>query len=131
MDKTINSVEGENANILQKRSRISPNISDAREILRQMREDNIRRSDDVIEIWEVFIRDANPGDLGDERWMILEQVGLSFISPRNQSSLCLRSRLTAIIWRLLNFDSLVVEFCNKYFLFLLFRQTNLVILYFY
>ena len=40
-----------------------------------MREDNVRRSDDVIDIWETFIQNCNPGnDLGDERWMILEQV---------------------------------------------------------
>ena len=38
-----------------------------------MREDNVRRSDDVIDIWEAGYLD--PGnDLGDERWMILEQV---------------------------------------------------------
>ena len=39
-----------------------------------MREENVRRSDDTIEIWEAFIQDCNPNDLGDERWMILEQV---------------------------------------------------------
>ena len=40
-----------------------------------MREDNVRRSDDVVDIWEAFIQNCNPGnDLGDERWMILEQV---------------------------------------------------------
>jgi tetratricopeptide (TPR) repeat protein len=34
----------------------------------------VRRSDDIIELWEAFIHDSNPNDLGDERWMILEQV---------------------------------------------------------
>ena len=38
-----------------------------------MREDNVRRSDEVIDIFEAGYLD--PGnDLGDERWMILEQV---------------------------------------------------------
>jgi len=55
MDRTISSVE------------------EAREALRILREDNVRRSDDVIDIWEAGYLD--PGnDLGDERWMILEQV---------------------------------------------------------
>ena len=50
-------------------------FSEAREALRILREDNVRRSDDVIDIWEAFIQNCNPGnDLGDERWMILEQV---------------------------------------------------------
>lgn len=51
-------------------------IEDAREYLRTLREDNVRSSDDVLDIYEEFIRDcANPSqELGDERWMILEQV---------------------------------------------------------
>ena len=49
-------------------------ISDAREYLRVLREDNVRSSDDVVDIYDAFIRDCNPNDLGDERWMILEQV---------------------------------------------------------
>ena len=39
-----------------------------------MREDNVRSSDDVVDIYDAFIRDCNGSDLGDERWMILEQV---------------------------------------------------------
>jgi len=55
MDRTISSVE------------------EAREALRILREDNVRRSDEVIDIFEAGYLD--PGnDLGDERWMILEQV---------------------------------------------------------
>ena len=49
-------------------------ISEAREALRILREDNIRQSDDVIYIFENFIQNCNPNELGDERWMILEQV---------------------------------------------------------
>ena len=47
--------------------------SDARELLRTWREDVVRRSDDVISIWEEILCDSQ-GDLSDERWMILEQV---------------------------------------------------------
>jgi len=49
-------------------------VDDAREYLRILREDNVRSSDDVVDIYDAFIRDGNPNDLGDERWMILEQV---------------------------------------------------------
>jgi len=49
-------------------------IEDAREYLRQLREDNVRNSEDVIDIYDAFICDCNPSDLGDEHWMILEQV---------------------------------------------------------
>ena len=49
-------------------------FSDAREYLRTLREDNVRSSDDVVDIYDAFIRDCNGSDLGDERWMILEQV---------------------------------------------------------
>jgi len=50
------------------------NVEEAREALRILREDNIRQSDDVIYIFENFIQNCNPNELGDERWMILEQV---------------------------------------------------------
>lgn len=42
--------------------------------MRTLREDNVRSSDDVVDIYDAFIRDGNPNDLGDERWMVLEQV---------------------------------------------------------
>ena len=48
-------------------------ISDARELLRTWREDVVRRSEDVVSIWEEILCDTQ-ADLGDERWMILEQV---------------------------------------------------------
>ena len=41
--------------------------------MRTLREDNVRSSDDIIEIYEEFIRDGT-NDLGDEKWMVLEQV---------------------------------------------------------
>jgi len=50
-------------------------LLDARDLLRTWREDVVRRSDDVVEFWEAFIRDSLP-QLGEEKWMILEQVGI-------------------------------------------------------
>ena len=46
---------------------------DARELLRTWREDVVRRSEDIVSIWEEILIDTQ-ADLGDERWMILEQV---------------------------------------------------------
>ena len=49
-------------------------VEDAREYLRQLREDNVRNSEDVVDIYDAFLQDCNSGDLGDEYCMILEQV---------------------------------------------------------
>ena len=49
-------------------------VEDAREFLRKLREDNLRQSNDVIHIYDAFIGDCDPSDLGEEHWMILEQV---------------------------------------------------------
>ena len=46
---------------------------DAREYLRTLREDNVRSSDDIIDIYEAFIQ-TSTNDLGEEKWMVLEQV---------------------------------------------------------
>lgn len=51
-------------------------VEDARELLRTWREDVVRRSEDVIIIWEEILCDSQ-GDLSDERWMILEQVAVA------------------------------------------------------
>ena len=48
-------------------------FSDARDLLRTWREDFVRRSDDVVDLWESYLRDSST-QLSDERWMILEQV---------------------------------------------------------
>ena len=47
---------------------------EGRELLRTWREENLRRSEEVVEIWEALLSDEAPSTLGDERWMILEQV---------------------------------------------------------
>ena len=49
-----------------------------------LREDNVRSSDDVVDIYDEFIRDCNPNDLGDERWMILEQVVVAGFDTHRQ-----------------------------------------------
>ena len=48
-------------------------VEDAKDLLRTWREDVVRRSDDVISIWDEILSDTQ-SELGDERWMILEQV---------------------------------------------------------
>lgn len=49
---------------------------DAEKLLRTWREDIVRSSDDVVTVWEEFLSDSQR-DLGDERWMILEQVAVA------------------------------------------------------
>jgi len=56
--------------------------SDARDLLRVWREDVVRRSDDVIDIWEAFLKDSS--QLGDEKWMIIEQVTIQMKSVKNR-----------------------------------------------
>jgi len=71
-------------------------VEDAREYMRILREDNVRSSDDVVDIYDAFIRDCNPSDLGDERWMILEQVVVAgFDTHRNDIvDICLKELST-------------------------------------
>jgi len=52
---------------------MSFNIDETRDQLREWREDNSRHSDDVVDIWENGL-DRHIEELGDERWMVLEQV---------------------------------------------------------
>ncbi|XP_014239426.1 ER membrane protein complex subunit 2-A-like [Cimex lectularius] len=47
--------------------------SDARDLVRKWREDNERKSEELIEIWEDILRE-NVHKLGDEQYLILEQV---------------------------------------------------------
>jgi len=48
-------------------------LSEVKEILKAWREDNSRKSDEIIEYWEDTIKDE-VDDLGEEKWMVLEQV---------------------------------------------------------
>ena len=51
-------------------------ISEARDLLRTWREDNERSSDDVVDLWEALLQDS-ASELGEEKWMILEQVSVA------------------------------------------------------
>jgi len=48
-------------------------VEEAKVLLRNWREENVRQSDDVVDLWEEFLNDATD-DLGEEQWMIVEQV---------------------------------------------------------
>ncbi|XP_050040688.1 ER membrane protein complex subunit 2-A-like isoform X2 [Dermacentor andersoni] len=55
-------------------SRVSvPLRADARETLRQWREENDRRSEETVELWHSVIA-KNIKKLGDEKWVVYEQV---------------------------------------------------------
>jgi len=51
-------------------------VEDALKLLQTWREDVVRCSDDIISLWEMFLSDSQI-DLGEERWMILEQVAVA------------------------------------------------------
>ncbi|VDN18681.1 unnamed protein product [Gongylonema pulchrum] len=48
-------------------------FAEARNILRKWREEHVRRSEETVEIWE-FVLSRHPRDLGDELWLVYEQV---------------------------------------------------------
>lgn len=50
-------------------------FTDAVEVLRRWRDDNVRQSAAVVAIWDDFLATvAHTGAMQDEKWMILEQV---------------------------------------------------------
>ncbi|KAL1115906.1 hypothetical protein AAG570_006195, partial [Ranatra chinensis] len=48
-------------------------FSEARDLLRKFREDNVRESQRVVEVWETYLCNKST-KLGDEHYMVLEQV---------------------------------------------------------
>lgn len=48
-------------------------LAEGRQALKKWRECGVRRSDEVVEIWEHVIS-RSPASLGDEQWAVLEQV---------------------------------------------------------
>ena len=53
-------------------------VDSARELLRVWREDNVRRSADVVELWDSLLSVPSLwASLGDEKWMVLEQVAVA------------------------------------------------------
>jgi len=55
---------------------------EARDQLRKWREENERKSADIIELWLMYLG-ANASKLGDEKWMILEQVAIAALDVHN------------------------------------------------
>ncbi|MFH4984197.1 hypothetical protein AB6A40_010906 [Gnathostoma spinigerum] len=51
----------------------SVSFEEARSVLRQWREEHVRRSEETVEMWE-HILSRHPRSLGDELWLIYEQV---------------------------------------------------------
>ena len=49
-------------------------------MLRTWREENVRKSEEIVEIWDALLS-QDPASLGEERWMILEQVPILHIFP--------------------------------------------------
>ena len=56
-------------------SPLPADVDSARDLLRVWREDNVRRSADVVELWDSLLSVPSLwSSLGDEKWMVLEQV---------------------------------------------------------
>nr|CAG4650445.1 EOG090X0CGE [Sida crystallina] len=58
------------------------NWEDVRDEFRVWREDNVRQSEDVVELWEEFLS-HHLNQLGDEQWLVLEQVFLAALDCKN------------------------------------------------
>ena len=58
-------------------------VEDGLSLLRQWREDGVRRSDVVVEIWEELLS-TDPSKLGDERYMVIEQVAVAAMDTHRQ-----------------------------------------------
>jgi len=61
---------------------LAKNWNDARDLLRKWREGNERKSADVIDLWTTLVG-AHSSKLGDEKWMILEQVFIAALDIHN------------------------------------------------
>lgn len=55
---------------------------DVRDLFRSWREDNIRQSEDVVELWQSILA-KNFSSLGDEGWLVLEQVFIASLDCHN------------------------------------------------
>jgi len=58
------------------------NWQDARDRLRKWREENERKSEEVVNLWITYLG-ANSSKLGDEKWMVLEQVVIAALDVHN------------------------------------------------
>nr|SVE74416.1 EOG090X0CGE [Daphnia barbata] len=55
---------------------------DVRDLLRNWREENCRQSEEVVELWNEVLS-TNFGKLGDEGWLVLEQVFIAALDCHN------------------------------------------------
>jgi tetratricopeptide (TPR) repeat protein len=60
-------------------------MQSAVEKLRKHREENYRSHDEIIELWTKILSKHNLSSLGDEKWLILEQVFKSALHCSQQS----------------------------------------------
>ena len=58
-------------------------VEDGLSLLRQWREGGVRRSDVIVEIWEELLS-TDPSKLGDERYMVIEQVAVAAMDTHRQ-----------------------------------------------
>ena len=60
-------------------------MQSAIEKLRKYRDENYRSHDEIIELWTDVLSNRNLSSLGDEKWLILEQVFKSALHCSKQS----------------------------------------------
>ena len=58
-------------------------VEDGLSLLRQWRGGGVRRSDVIVEIWEELLS-TDPSKLGDERYMVIEQVAVAAMDTHRQ-----------------------------------------------
>ena len=56
--------------------------TDIRDLFRVWREENSRQSEDVVSLWEEVLSNYL-GKLGDESWLVLEQVFIAALDCKN------------------------------------------------
>ena len=91
---------------------------DAAKLLRTWREDTVRCSDDIVSIWEEILSDPQV-DLGDERWMVLEQVAVAAmdVDRKDIVTYCLRqlrSHFDHKSFRLTRLEAMRAEMLEKW-----------------
>lgn len=58
------------------------NFEDAKKYLRYLRDDNVRRSKDVIDLWDRIVS-RNIQKFGDEKWLVYEQTFIAALDCQN------------------------------------------------
>ena len=91
---------------------------DAEKLLRNWREDVVRSSDDVVTVWEEFLSDSQR-DLGDERWMIIEQVAVAAMDVGRKDIVTdclrqLRANFDPKSFRVRRLEAMRAEMLEKY-----------------